>query len=138
MVRQFDPVVLPRTPTAMEGITQPTTTTPTTPKTPGGLLASGIAQNVTPGRRLASPRVEFVINPNDDETERARVRAARAEQRRRSFGGHLQSAGTGQTCVSSQEDSNILSQESLSALLQNCLKLSNANVRENVPNKPGG
>ncbi|CAM6087382.1 unnamed protein product [Calypogeia fissa] len=122
---QLDTVMWPRTPTGIRTSPQ-YTTTPVGPKTPGGAAASGIAQNDTPGRRLVqSPRLDLV-NPNDDETERARIRAARAEQKRRSCK-ILQPPGTGQASASSQEDSNILSNEALSALLQNCLKLSNAN-----------
>jgi condensin complex subunit 2 len=77
--------------------------------------------------RAKSPGHALLLTPNDDETERAQVRQARAAALRRKsgFGSNV---GAAISAAAAQEESNVLSREHILELHNNCIKLAAENV----------
>ncbi|KAL2652760.1 hypothetical protein R1flu_020888 [Riccia fluitans] len=100
--------------------------TPVNEKTPNRAFSSTPSKAKTPLRPLRLSPCPQLLSPNNDEEERARVRAARANAQRRPLVLEIDVAAGG-TPNSTPETDNILSHDALKNLLQNCLKLSAAN-----------
>lgn len=79
--------------------------------------------------RVQSPGHALLLTPNDDETERAQVRRARAAALRRKsgFGSNIGSAFSA-AAAAAAEESNVLSREHILELHNNCIKLAAENV----------
>ncbi|KAG0622472.1 hypothetical protein M758_3G099900 [Ceratodon purpureus] len=76
--------------------------------------------------RAKSPGHALLLTPNDDETERAQVRQARAAALRRKSGFGL-NVGAALASAAAAEESNVLSREHILELHNNCIKLAAEN-----------
>lgn len=78
---------------------------------------------------MQSPGHALLLTPNDDETERAQVRRARAAALRRKSGfGSGISGSFSAAAAAATEESNVLSREHILELHNNCIKLAAENV----------
>lgn len=79
-------------------------------------------------QRIQSPGHALRLTPNDDETERAQVRRARAAALRRKSGFGSLGASLSSVAAAAAEESNVLSREHILELHNNCIKLAAENV----------